>query len=108
MKRAIAITTLMALAGCSSTQSMRPVSLGILERAGVTRDQITAQFGPASASFEGDHVLAYRLQQGHSGYNVLRTTGWEGVNYDLILAFDESGVLSQHHMVPIHAPQPPH
>jgi hypothetical protein len=33
---------------------------------------------------------------------------WEGINYDLVLAFDEAGVLSEHRLIAVHeAPASP-
>jgi hypothetical protein len=95
------------LAGCTSTPPSRSVDLKFLEHAPVTREQVAGQLGPASDSFEADRVLTYRLRQSNADYYIVALTknqGWEGVNYDLVLAFDESGVLSQHRMVPIRVP----
>jgi hypothetical protein len=33
--------------------------------------------------------------------------GWKGVNYDLVLAFDDTGDLYEHRMVAIRLPQKP-
>jgi len=98
------------LAACATTPPSRSVDLNFLGRTSVTREQVTAQLGPASAGFEGDRVLTYRLRQSNADYYIVPQTnqGWQGVNYDLVLAFDESGVLSQHRMVPIRVPQASH
>ena len=97
------------LAGCGSTPMTRPVKLEFLENAPVTRDYVIAQLGPANASFESERVLSYHLSQNEAGYNLMRSAhGWVGVNYDLVLAFDEAGVLQQHRLVLIRPAESSH
>ena len=102
LKKYIAAAAYMvALGGCAS--SPRAVSLDFLEHQPVTRSQVVAQLGPANSSFNADYVLTYWLRQNKADYFVMpRTThnlGWEGVNYDLVLAFDDTGILHQHRLV---------
>jgi len=88
-----------SLAGCASLPP--PVHLEFLEHPPVSRDQTLAQLGPASSTFETDGVLTYRLGKNKADYYLVpkRQPGWEGVNYDLVLAFDETGILNQHRLV---------
>jgi hypothetical protein len=80
----------------------------------VTRSDVIAHLGAASARFDPDGVVAYRLTHTDHGFVVAtpmkRNTDldWEGINYDLVLAFDEAGVLSEHRLIAIHeAPATP-
>jgi hypothetical protein len=76
----------------------------------VTREDVYAQLGAPHATFEGEHVITYRLGQSKEDYFVVRQekhkedVNWEGVSDDLVLAFDDEGVLRQHSLVPIRAP----
>lgn len=109
-QRWVAAGCVMTLAGCASTPPPRAVSLDFIEHHSITRDQILAKWGPATASFEGDRVLTYRLRQDKADYYVVPETkfrGWKGVNYDLVLAFDDTGDLYEHRMVAIRLPQKP-
>jgi hypothetical protein len=85
-----------------------PNLLGFLDHAPVTRADVVKVLGPPSAVFEQDNVLTYRLRENKTGYSLVPPNGgWEGVNYDLVLAFGVDGELRQHSLVVIRAP-PPH
>jgi len=95
-------------AGCASLPP--PVHIDFLEHPPVTRDQVSTQLGPASSSFEADRVITYRLSQSKTNYYLVpkKYAGWEGVNYDLVLAFDDTGILDQHRLVLIRSPNHAH
>ena len=73
----------------------------------MTRADVDAQLGPATASYGHDRILAYRLHTSAAGYEVVRPPramsglGWEGVDYDLVLAFDPEGVLLEHKLISV-------
>ncbi len=104
------LAALMALlAGCASVP--HKVDLDFLEQPSVTRDQVESQWGPPSATFEDDLVLSYRLSQKKTGYVLAQQCQyckWKGVSNDLILAFDDTGILKQHRLIPMLAPNEAH
>jgi hypothetical protein len=60
---------------------------------------------PPSATFEHERVLTYRLGRlNDGGYFVYSKKGWDGVDFDLVLVFDDQGVLQRHSVVTIHKP----
>jgi len=87
------------LAGCATLPP--PVHLAFLDHPPVTREQTLAQLGPAGSTFEADGVLTYRLGKNKTDYYLVpkKNSGWEGVDYDLVLAFDDTGFLSQYRLV---------
>jgi hypothetical protein len=94
------------LAGCASSPALKHDSLSFLESGHVTQDEVRAHLGDSVVTFEHGHVFAYRLRRIPDGYEVVARTskpGWEGVDYDLVLAFDDGGVLRDHSLVAIHA-----
>jgi hypothetical protein len=109
-KQFVVAGCLLALGGCAT--SPRAVSLDFLENQPVTRTQVVDQLGPPNSSFEADFVLTYWLRQSKADYFVMpRTThnlGWDGINYDLVLAFDDTGILQQHRLVLIRPPEHAH
>jgi hypothetical protein len=99
---------LLALAGCATTSSGRKDLLAFLARDPVTRQEVRAHLGEPNASFEKDRVLTYRLKSDKGGFSLHRNdpgaTGWEDVNYDLVLVFDENGLLQRHNLVAVRSP----
>ena len=97
--RAGVLIGIVSLAGCATLPP--PVHLEFLDHPPVTRDQTLAQLGPASSTFEADGVLTYRLGKNKTDYYLVpkKNPGWEGVDYDLVLAFDDTGILNQHRLV---------
>jgi hypothetical protein len=79
----------------------------------VTRGEIVARLGQPHATFEDDHVIAYRLGHNSAGYYVVSAPrkssrlDWAGVDYNLMLRFDDLGILQEHNLIGIrHASQP--
>jgi len=108
LRRAVAgLFALSCVGGCATTPTGRALPLDLLNRDGVTKDAVIAAFGDPDALYEQGRVLAYRLQGDKGRYGrVPRATnriGWEGVDYDLVLAFSGSDVLERHSLVPIRA-----
>ena len=104
------VTSLSMVVACATTAPVSPDPnlLGFLDHTPVTRADVVKVLGPPSAVFEQDNVLTYRLRENKTGYSLVPPNGgWEGVNYDLVLAFGVDGELRQHSLVVIRAP-PPH
>jgi hypothetical protein len=102
---ACALPLVLTLAACATTSSGKQDLLAFLEHDPVTKQDALAHLGTASACFEKDRVLSFRLHRDAGGYLVepvgTHDTGWEGVNYDLVLVFDTDGVLQRHNLVAI-------
>jgi hypothetical protein len=95
------------LAACASAPPLKHDSLAFLESGHVSWDDVHAHLGATATTFERGHVLAYRLRRTGDGYDVVAPKnnnnglGWEGVDYDLVLAFDDDGILQEHSLVAI-------
>ena len=107
----LVLLLLYAGASAPSTPTAKPDLLQFLEQPGVTRQQVIARLGPPSGMFLRDNVATYRLAHNAAGYLVVapqsgrRELTWEGVDYDLVLAFNSDETLREHRLVPIHASQ---
>jgi len=121
---------LILLGACAPQPTLRSVQLEFLQTAPVTRASVDAHLGMPSATFDQDRVVAYRLTETPQGYFVVppsidalsqkQLTGaaspggfrapidWQGITHDLVLAFDESGVVSEYRLIAIHQPVAPH
>jgi hypothetical protein len=109
-QRVALVTSLSMVVACATTSPVSPDPnlLGFLDRPPVTRADVVKVLGPPSAVFERDNVLSYRLRENKTGYSLVPPNGgWEGVNYDLVLAFGADGELRQHNLVVIRAPTHP-
>jgi hypothetical protein len=100
--------TVALLCGCASSQAApRPDLLAFLDGERVTREDVTTRLGPPSGTFARDGVVTYRLGQNKAGYFVVPSPSgyspvdWRGVDYDLVLAFDDAGILSAHNLVAV-------
>ena len=70
---------------------------------GVTRrDDVRLKLGEPSAQYEGARILAYRLATDDGGYVLVgQRDNWLGVQYSLILVFDDEAVLRRHSLVAV-------
>jgi hypothetical protein len=108
---ALLVGALALLGACATQPKPRPVQLDFLQAARVTRADVDAHLGPPSATFTRDRVVSYRLSQtAAQGYSVVPQNNpkapidWQGINYDLVLALDEAGIVSEYRLIPIHPP----
>lgn len=98
---------ILAVAACATTPAGKHDRLEFLGRQPVTKQDVLSRLGDPSATFEHDQVLTYQLSHIKGGDYVLAQRGsnsWEGVNYDLVLVFDEQGLLQRHNLVTIRKP----
>jgi hypothetical protein len=100
----IAATALL-LVGCASTPAGTKDLLTFLDRSDVTRDDVYQHLGEPSAVFDASHVVTYRLTQTSAGLSVAHRADWKGVTHDLVLVFDDKGVLQKHNLVSVRAPR---
>jgi hypothetical protein len=116
-RSAIVMCAVALLVGCQSTASVSPnVSadpnlLAFLDRQPVTQADVLSHLGAPSATFEESKVLTYRMAQSGNGFSIVRQAtgnGWKGVNYDLVLAFDDAGTLRQRALIEIRRPSDAH
>ena len=100
------IAVLLALAGCGPWQQ-RPVPaddarelLPSLAPGTTRREEVEAKFGRPSFDAGRDRVIAYRMAQ--DGFGALSVVapegrrGWNRIQYNLVLAFDTTGVLEKY------------
>jgi len=104
--------SLVLLAACASAPTKptgKPDLLQFLDQPGITLEQVFARLGPPSGAFLRDDIVTYRLGHNAEGYFVVPPStgkgelGWEGVDYDLVLAFNSDQTLREHRLVAIRA-----
>ena len=102
--------SLVLLVGCASAPTKpagRPDLLQFLDQPGITLQQVFDRLGPPSGTFLRDDIVTYRLGHNAEGYFVVPPAtgkgelGWEGVDYDLVLAFNTDQTLREHRLIAI-------
>jgi len=108
------LTALVALWACASQPHTRADAnlLAFLADTHVTRTEVTAKLGDPHAIFENGRIVAYRLGHNNEGYFTVPAAqkqtqlDWQGVDYDLMLAFDDAGILREHSIIALHGGSP--
>jgi hypothetical protein len=67
----LALVILAGLQACSAMPQPRPVHLGFLDGAHITRQQVQEQLGLPGATFESGQVITYRLTETRTGTAVV-------------------------------------
>ena len=99
---ALSVGALAVVAGCASTPVGQKGLLEFLDQPPVSVDQVRQHLGEPHAMFEQERVLAYRLSQNTSGYYLApHKSGWDGVQYDLIIVLDDHNAVQKHGLVVI-------
>jgi hypothetical protein len=102
------------LAGCTTAAfpHARKTSLDFLEDGKTAKEMVTAKLGQSFITFDAERIISYRLGKTREGYFVLARSiptvptgpawlsGSEG-KFNLILIFNENGILQRHSLVPI-------
>lgn len=89
-----------AFAACADVPTGRADLLDFLDDGVTQRDEVRLRLGEPSATYEGETILAFRLRKDRQGYLLVRPSdAWQGVRYNLMLAFDAGGVLRRHALV---------
>lgn len=98
---AIALTPM----ACATTPFGEPDLLDFIRDGETTREDALMRLGAPSASYENERLLTYRLGKDEGGfYPVAKRQGFYDVEYSLVLAFDDTGVLKRHSMVALRVP----
>lgn len=98
---AATVVVLFAFA-CASPPLGRADLLDFLQLGTTRRTDVQLRLGEPNASFEGERILAYRLGRDDGGYMLVKGgAGWSRVRFNLMLAFDELGVLQRYTLVEI-------
>lgn len=98
------VALLAALGGCATAPIGKRDLLDFLQDGKTTREEVFVHLAEPSATFEGERILTYRLEEDEGGYSLLgaRSQNWSG-KYSLVLVFDENGVLRRHSLVRVQA-----
>ncbi len=103
------------LVGCATRHppgiSPDPTLLEFLKEGSTRRTEVVNRLGAPSTLFEQDRVLTYRVagdpkkglwirERVWDHYSQLNA-GWIGVNYSLVLVFDENGLLRRQSLVAV-------
>lgn len=88
--------------GCATAPVGREDLLGFIQEGVSTREEVILQLGDPNALYEDSRILTYRLSRDEKGW-ILRdaTKGWYGVLVNLVLVFDDRGVLRRHSLVQV-------
>ncbi|HSM28212.1 MAG TPA: hypothetical protein VK855_08940 [Thioalkalivibrio sp.] len=100
-----ALLVAMFIVACASAPVGRKDLLIFLQDGQTSRQEVYLALGEPSAVFESGRILAYRLGQDEGGYYLLQQgPGFQGVNYSLVLVFDDTGQLARHALVEVRRP----
>ena len=97
------------LTGCATSGlSARPDLLKFLETGKTTRQEVLLTLGQASASYERDRILTYRIGENGNKNQFVQYVitpadmrPWQQVRYSLVLVFDEGGRLQKQQLVKV-------
>lgn len=105
-KAVLTIVLGLLVAACETAPRIGRVDLlDFIQDGRTTREQTYLQLGEPAGSYENGRVLAYRLGKDAGGsFIVAKALGFKGATTNLMLVFDERGVLSRHSLVQIKAP----
>jgi hypothetical protein len=98
----VAFSLCAVFSACASQPVGRQDLLTFLDGDLVTRDDVYSHLGEPFAKYEHSRVVTYRLSQDKQGYfQSAPSKGWKGVQYDLVLVFDEHDRVEKHSLVSI-------
>jgi hypothetical protein len=100
------------LAGCATPKPLRgrPDLLNFLEDGKSTREEVLTTLGQPSGRFESERILTYQLgyEPRNNGYYLVERhptawgwPAWNGVQFSLVLVFDDGGVLRKRSLVKV-------
>ena len=103
MKRIVFLLFLGALlAGCATTPQGRKDLLSFIEDGRTTREETYLKLGEPTGLYEGGRIMSFRLDKDEGGYFLVeKSIGFGGVKTNLIMVFDEQGVLKKHSLVQV-------
>lgn len=105
LSRRILLTICLVFAACATQPTGREDLLDFLSDGVTRRDYALLKLGEPSAKYESSRILAYRLRKDEEGYVLItRRDNWYGVQYSLILVFDDQGILNNHALVQVGSP----
>lgn len=91
--------------GCSTAPIGRGDLLDFLKDGASTKEDIFLQLGDPNATYEDSRILTYRLSRDEKGWVVHgNATNWFGITANLVLVFDDQGVLRRHSLVQVRTP----
>lgn len=100
-----ALASTMILAACATAPFGQADLLDFIGDGQTTREDALMRLGAPSASYENERIVTYRLGKDKGGfYPVAKRQGFYDVEYSLVLAFDDTGVLKRHSLVALKVP----
>jgi len=116
IRRLLPILQMAVAVACTTAPTPNRDLLVFLNQETVTKEETVSLLGQPHETFEEGRVFTYRLGHTDKGYYLVPpapgweqlniAVGWEGVDFDLVLVFDESGVLHRQRLVAIRSPAP--
>jgi len=80
--------------------SSEPVLLDFLKDGATTKKEVFQSLGFPPGEYDGGHIIIYRVRKRDESYVLVnKVTGWAGIDYNLILVFDDANVLKKHSLV---------
>ena len=104
----VALLTACLVAACATTQSVpgaSPELLTFLADGTTARSDVVLRLGQPSSTLEHEHILTYRIGEDakHGLFVIdgkpLLAVPWETARHNLVLVFDDHGVLQRHSLV---------
>lgn len=93
------------LTSCATPPRGRTDLLDFIQDGQTTREETYLHLGEPTGLYEAGKIMSFRLDQDEGGYFLVeRSTGFSGVKTNLIMVFDERGVLKKHALVQVKKP----
>ena len=93
------------LTGCATIPQGRTDLLSFIEDGKTTREETYLKLGEPTGLYEEGKIMSYRLDKDEGGYFLVeKSIGFRGVKTNLIMVFDEQGMLKKHSLVQVKKP----
>ena len=91
--------------GCASSPIGQSHLLDFVKDGVTSRDEVFLKLGEPSGTYENLRIITYRLLRDEGGWLVSgQIRGWYGNVANLVLVFDDRGLLIRHSLVQVRAP----
>ena len=106
------VATLLAVVSCAVPVGKKDL-LAFLQVGQTSRQDVYSHLRDPSAIYEDSRIVTYRIGEDEAGLFVVAPSkqimaeprkDWTGVRYNLVLAFDDKGVLRRQSLVQIRSP----
>lgn len=105
ISRWVLVVALLLSFGCAISPIGQSNLLDFVKDGVTTREEVFLKLGEPSGTYENLRIITYRLLKDEGGWLVSgQIRGWYGNVANLVLVFDDRGLLIRHSLVQVRAP----